>query len=62
VVFEKAHDVVMNTVEIAKDLGSRNYCVAALLFGLAVGIASLVVGCEIVVSGKVKLPGFLRGK
>jgi hypothetical protein len=59
---EKASAIGPNAFEIVKDLQIRNYCAAALFLSIAVGIVSLVVGCEIVISGKIKLPDFLRGR
>jgi hypothetical protein len=51
-----------HTLEVSKDLTSRNICIVALCLGIVIGITSIAVGCDIVVSGKVLLPSFLRGK
>ena len=59
---EKALTVDTHALEVSRDLKSRNFCIFALCLGIAVGITSLAVGCEIIVSGKVLLPDFLRNK
>ena len=59
---EKALPLEVHAYEVSRDLKSRNFCICALCLGIAVGITSLAVGCEIIVSGKVILPDFLRGK
>ena len=59
---EKAFTLEAQSFEVSRDLASRNFCIFALVLGIAVGITSLAVGCEIVTSGKVLLPNFLRGK
>lgn len=62
VALEKALSSESHTLEVSRDLKSRNFCILALVLGICVGVTSLVVGCEIIASGKVKLPDFLRGK
>jgi hypothetical protein len=59
---EKGYDATFSSLEISRDLNSRNFCIFALVLGIAVGVASLATGCQIIVSGKVLLPDFLRGK